>query len=121
MRVKELAGENSLEQEAQINDSNSEGILLKKAGSSPPPQINVKINIDKTVKGNLMLYDRDKIVRFTEQEIAQNDFVWNIPLEKRFAPPYILYSDNPAFSDLLDLSNADVGKIHEFSFPQSKK
>ncbi len=120
-RVKTLAGENNLPQEAQINDSNSEGILFKEAGLLPPPQINVRIKIDKTVKGNLILYDREKSVRFDVAQIAQNDLVWNIQLEKRIAPPYFLESTNPVSYEKLDLSNATIGEEYVFSFPQTKK
>ncbi|MCY7375489.1 MAG: caspase family protein [Pyrinomonadaceae bacterium] len=117
-RVKELAVDHKVTQEAQIRDENSEGILIKEPGSLPPPsQINVKINIQKTVKGSLILYDRDKSEVF---DVQQSGFVWNIPLEKRIAPPYFLESTNPVSYEKLDLSNATVGEEYVFSFPQSK-
>lgn len=121
-RVNELAGENGLSQEAQIRDDNSDGILLKEPGSfAPPDQISVKITIDKKVKGDVTLFNLEKPIVYTAQQIAENDYVWVIPLQKRFAPPYILHSANPPFSELLDLSNANIGEVYEFSFHQSNK
>ena len=118
-RVKELAKDNSLTQEAIVNDSNSEGIFFKEPGTLPPPShIDVKINIDESVKGNLILYDRDKKELF---DIKKNGHIWNITLEKRLAPPYFLESTSPVNYEKLDLSNAVVGEEYVFSFPQSKK
>lgn len=121
-RVNELAGENGLSQEAQIRDDNSDGILLKEPGSfAPPDRVSVEITIDKKVKGDVILFNLDKSIVYTAQQIAENDYVWILPLQKRFAPPYILHSANPPFSELLDLSNANIGEVYEFSFHQSNK
>jgi hypothetical protein len=121
-RVKELAEENDLPQEAQVRDENSDGIIIKAPGSfAPPDQIPVRISIDKKVKGNVTLFNLDKSVVFTAKQIKDKKYILDLQLQKRFAPPYILHSADPPFSLMLDLSNANIGEVYEFSFHQSNK
>lgn len=115
-RVKNLAKDYNVNQEAQIRDENSEGIIFRHA--VPIPSINVKIKIDKSVKGKVTLYDRGKEQIF---DIEQNGSVWDLTLEKRSNPPYFIESTNPVNLEKLDLSEAKEGEEYVFVFPGSKK
>jgi len=115
-RVKILAKDHNVRQEAQIRDENSEGIVFKEAVAVPT--INVRIEIDNSIKGKVTLYDRDKSHEF---DTVKNGSVWEVNLENRSNPPYFLESNHPVNIEKLDLNKAKAGEDYVFSFPQSKK
>lgn len=115
-RVKILAKDHNVIQEAQIRDENSEGIVFRDAFAVP--MIYVRIEIDQSIKGKIILYDRDKSYEF---DTANDNSVWDIILEHRSNPPYFLESTDPVIYEKLDLNNAKTGEQYVFSFPQSKK
>lgn len=110
-RVKELAGEHKVPQEAQINDSNSRGMVIR---NIPTPTVQVKINVSAAIRGELILHDKG--IRVMAGDLHQNASVWEVSLPKRLAP-YFIESTDPVSLRKLDLSQVDESVPYEFAFP----
>jgi hypothetical protein len=106
-----LSGE---EQNPEVLDSKSDGIIFRKIKLPQVPKVNVHIKVDNSIKGDLTLFDKDKQTIFNRQEIEQDNC--RIALEKRELPPYILSSTNPKNSSNFALNEVE-GNEHEISFP----
>lgn len=101
-------------QEAEVDDSNSGGMIL---AVRPVSVIDVHIKIDKSIKSELILFEKEQKV-FTAAEVAANGSVWKLKLRKRKAP-YFFGSTNPEKTERVNLADAEEDKVYEFSFPRS--